>query len=140
MDQATIPHDWNLSTTQSSSCSLLVSLFCPTSFSHTPPQVLDIPNHMPSLTNQIYYQNYIQIAILYGSNTLPIKKLSHKEPLSFKFRQNVQYLQYGSCPFIFRALFVQTTTPTFSTKNPFLYFHLAIPPLLVHKFIPTLPS
>ena len=37
-------------------------------------------------------------------------------------------LQNGRCSFIFRALFLQTTTPTFSTKNPFLYFSKFSPP------------
>ena len=52
-------------------------------------------------------------------------------------------LQNGRCSFIVRALFLQTTTPTFSTKNPFLYFSKFSPPyspLLVHKFILTIPT
>ena len=48
--------NWNPSTTQSSSCSLSVSLFYSTPFDHTPPHVLDIPNHMPSPAKQICYQ------------------------------------------------------------------------------------
>ena len=34
----------------------MVSIFCPTSFDHTLPQVLDISNYMPSQVNQMYYQ------------------------------------------------------------------------------------
>ena len=37
----------NPSSTQSSSCSSSVSIFCATRFAHTPSQVLDKPNHMP---------------------------------------------------------------------------------------------
>ena len=48
--------NWSRSLAQSSSCSSSVSLFCPTPFNHTPTQVLDIPNHMASQANQIYYQ------------------------------------------------------------------------------------
>ena len=48
--------NWNPSTTQSSSCSLSVSLFYPTPFDHTSPHVLDIPNHMPSPAKQICYR------------------------------------------------------------------------------------
>ena len=45
-----------LSSTQSSSCSSLVSLFCPTVIDHKPWQIFDIPKHMQSQTNQIHYQ------------------------------------------------------------------------------------
>ena len=48
--------NWNSSSTQSASWSSSVSLFCPTPFNHTLPQVLDIPNHMASQANKIYYQ------------------------------------------------------------------------------------
>ena len=44
------------SSSQSSSCSSLVSLFYPTPFSRISQQVLDIPNQMASQTNQIFYQ------------------------------------------------------------------------------------
>ena len=50
------PAYWNLSSTQSPSCSSSASLFFPSPFNYMPPQVLDIPNHMTSQTNQIYYQ------------------------------------------------------------------------------------
>ena len=43
------------SSTQSSSYSSSVSLFCATQFNHTP-QLLDIPNHIPIQANQICYQ------------------------------------------------------------------------------------
>ena len=43
----------NASSTQSSSCYLLVSLFCPTPFDYASPNVLDIPNHMLIQANQI---------------------------------------------------------------------------------------
>ena len=48
--------DWNPSSTQSSSCSESVSLFFPNPFDHMPPQVLNIPKHMTSQANEIYYQ------------------------------------------------------------------------------------
>ena len=55
-----LPHftlaNWNPSLIQSSLCSSLDSLFCPTPFSHVPLQVLDTPNHMGNPANQIYYQ------------------------------------------------------------------------------------
>ena len=46
--------NWNHSSKQSSSCSFLVSLFCPTPFNYTPPEVLDVANHMARQANQIY--------------------------------------------------------------------------------------
>ena len=60
--------NWNPSSTQSSSCSSLFSLFFLTTFVHTP-QLLNIPNHMPNQANQIYYQTIHKY-------TLPVKKLS----------------------------------------------------------------
>ena len=48
--------NWNFYLTQFWLCSILVSLFCPTPFDHTSPQVLDITNHFPSPAKQIYYQ------------------------------------------------------------------------------------
>ena len=155
LDQATIPLNWNPATIQSSSFYSSVSLFCPTSFGHTPPQVLDIPKHMPSQINQIYYQRFIQIIILYGSNTLPIKKLSHQEPLSFKVIQHVQqqlYLQYK----IHWILYKMLEAPSFSEpylrkqlplhsppkirSSTLVNFHHPILPLLVHRFILAIPT
>ena len=39
----TIPYAWSVP--QSSLCSSLSGLFCPTPFNQTPPKVLDMPNH-----------------------------------------------------------------------------------------------
>ena len=66
----------SLSSTKSSSCSSLVSVFFPTPIDHTP-QLLDIPNHMPSQSNLL--SNYMPIIIPYCSSTLPVKKLSRYE-------------------------------------------------------------
>ena len=99
-------------------------LFRPTSLSHTPPKVLDIPNHMPSKINQIYYQWYIQIIILYGSNTLPIKKLSHEEPLSFKVWQHVQqqlYLHYKVHWILCKMVGAPSFSEPYSCKQPPLH-------------------
>ena len=71
--------NWNPSPTQSSSCSSSVSLFCPIAFDHTP-QLLDIPSHMPSQANQIYYQDIGQIRY-------PPKSWVFKSRFSFKVRQ-----------------------------------------------------
>ena len=74
---------WNHPSTQSSSCSSSVSLFCPTQF-----------NHMPATTKIGYTKPYgklsqsnlssscVQIVMLYVSNTLPMKKLSRATSLS----------------------------------------------------------
>ena len=43
------------SSTQFSSCSSSISLFCPTPFDHMPP-VLDISKHLRRKANQIHYQ------------------------------------------------------------------------------------
>ena len=60
------------SSTQYLSCSSSVSLFFLTSFDQTPPQVLDIPKHVPNQSNVL--SSYVQIIISYESNMLPIKK------------------------------------------------------------------
>ena len=48
--------NWNLSSTQSSSCSLSVSLFYLTPLDHTLSQKLNKLNHMSGQLNQIFYQ------------------------------------------------------------------------------------
>ena len=46
----------NSSSTQSSSCSSSVPLFCPNPFDHMSAQALDILKHMVSYANHIHYQ------------------------------------------------------------------------------------
>ena len=76
---------------------------------------------MPSQINQIYYKSYIQIIILYGSKKLPIKAESLRATLFQSYttrstttlpsiQSTLNSLQNGRRSFIFRALFVQTTT------------------------------
>ena len=76
---------------------------------------------MPSQINQIYYKSNIQIIILYGSNKLPIKAESLRATLFQSYttrstttlpsiQSTLNSLQNGRRSFIFRALFVQTTT------------------------------
>ena len=45
--------NWNPSSTQFSLFCSSVSLFCPTSFDHAPPQVIDIPSHMLIQANRV---------------------------------------------------------------------------------------
>ena len=81
--------NWNPSSTQSSSYSSLVSLFCHTPFDHAPPKVLNIQNHMPQNGAKFLYKmvgapsfsqphlcmNYLEISpknpFLYFSQFLP---------------------------------------------------------------------
>ena len=76
---------------------------------------------MPSQINQIYYKSYIQIIIFYGSEKLPIKAESLRATLFQSYttrstttlpsiQSTLNSLQNGRRSFIFRALFVQTTT------------------------------
>ena len=129
---------WNPSSTQSSSCSSSVSLFCPTSFNHMP-QLLDVQKHMPSQASQIYYQPIFK----------PIINLSKiwdsKSCFSFNIRQALSSiqnvlnsLQIDRCSSIFTTLLLHVTILTISTKfssadscvTPFIYtaafFHLPI--------------
>ena len=123
---------WNPSSTQSPSCSLSVSLFCPTSFNHTLPQLFYIPS-------------YTQIIIPYGSNTFLIKKTRvFKSRFSLKVKQHgqKQLKTTGRCSLIFTTSLVHKITPTISTKTRFstsINFHLPIPLLFVHRITLTNP-
>ena len=70
--------NWNPSSTQSSSCSSSVSIFCPTPFNHTPPQVLDPPNHMA--TKPIKFI----IKLFTDHNTSWVKRATHQKVESLK--------------------------------------------------------
>ena len=63
----------NPSSIQFSSCSLSVSLFCPTPFDHTLSQLLDKPNHMPSQANQTFIKLYTDHNILW------VKHVTHQK-------------------------------------------------------------
>ena len=83
---------------------------------------------------------------LYGDhNTSWVKHAAHQKAKSLRaalfqsqitrstttlssMQSTLNSLQNGRCSFIFRVLFVQAITPTFSTKNPFLYFSQFSPP------------
>ena len=66
------------SSTPSSSCSTLLSLFCNILSYHAPPQVLKKPNHMPRQAIQIYFQGICRSEYLPNtwSDMQPIKNLS----------------------------------------------------------------
>ena len=82
--------NWNPSSTQSSSCSLSVSLFCPTPCNHTLPQVLDIPNHVAIQSSQIYYQVVYRSWYLMDQTCYASKSWVFKSRFSFKVRQHGQ--------------------------------------------------
>ena len=70
----------------------------------------------PSQLNLL--SSYIQIMIPYGSNMLPIKKLSLYEPLLWM----LNYLQNVRWSFIFTSHLVDTTNAAVFTKKQFLLF------------------
>ena len=132
--------NWKPSLTQSSSCSSLVSLFCPTLFNHIPLQELDIPNHMASQANQIYYQTVYRSWYLMGQEArYPWKSWVFNSCFSFKVRQHDQqklYFQYKVCWILYEIV----GSPSFSQpylckqaalqsppKNYFLYFSQLLP-------------
>ena len=111
------------------------------------------PCAKPSYRNLL--SSCIKITTLYGSNMLPIKKLSLYELLLFQSQTRcstatlssiqsiLNYLQSGSCCLIFKILLAHKATPKISTKigSPTSdNFHLCIPPLLVCKIIVTTPT
>ena len=68
------PHCKILLQPKSSSFSSLVPIFRLTPFNYMPPQLLNIPNHMASHANQIYYQavnrsQYLIFQTLYPSKS-----------------------------------------------------------------------
>ena len=69
---------WNPSSTPSSPCSTLLSLFCNILSYHAPQQVLKKPDHMPRQANQIYFQAICRSEYLPNtwSDMQPIKNLS----------------------------------------------------------------
>ena len=79
--------NWNPYSTQSSSCSSPVSLFCPTLFNLAPPQVLDIPNNMASQANKIYHQAVSRSLYLMSQTCCLSKSWVFKSRFSFKVRQ-----------------------------------------------------
>ena len=72
------PANRNPSLTQHSSWFPSVSLFSLNPFDHMRSQVLDIPNYMPSQSNQIYYQ------AIYTSWYLWVKYANHQKPESVR--------------------------------------------------------
>ena len=114
---------WNPSSTQSSSCSSVVSLFRPTPFSQTSIQVLDIPNHMASQANQIYYQAvYISLYLMSQARN-PWKNWVCKSRFSFNVRQHGQqqlYFQYKVCWTLYEII----GAPSFS--KPYLRIQLPL--------------
>ena len=136
--------NWNPSPTQSSSCSSSVSLFCPIAFDHTP-QLLDIPNHMPSQTNQIYYQDIGQIRYPPKSWVLRAASLSRLGNTVISTLTSIQsvlnLLQNGRYSFIFTTLLVHTASHLYNLHQKFssANFQLPILPLPVHKIILTIP-
>ena len=104
--------------TQSSPCSSLVFVFCPTPFDHTPPQVLDIYTYHNTL--------WVKHATHQKAESLRAASLSKLDNKVNKYliENTLNSLQHGRCSFIFTTLLVHTTTHTISTKSPFLFFSL----------------
>ena len=144
--------NWNPSSTQSSSCSSVVSLFRTTSFSQTSIQVLDIPNHKASQANQIYYQAVYIALYLMSQARNPWKSWVFKSRFSFNVRQHGQqqlYFQYKVCwtlyeiirapsfskPYLRIQLPLQSPSKIISSTS--VNFHLIFP-LLFNKIIFTI--
>ena len=105
--------NWNPSLTQYSSCSSSVSLFCSTTFDHTP-QLLDVPNHMPSQANQICINH----------NTLLTKHFQKTESLraaSLSLSLSTSLFH----PYFFIKSFLQFSL-TLSSSKPKHFFHLLL--------------
>ena len=111
--------NWNPSSTPSSSCSSSVSLFCPTRFDHTPPQVLNTPKHM--LIQAIYWSYYLM-----GQTRYPSKGWVFKTRFSFKVWQHDQlqhYIQYKVCWILCKMV----GAPTFSQRYLWIQPPLSVP-------------
>ena len=119
-----------------------------------PPQVLDIPNHMASQANQIYYQTVFRSWYLMGQEArYPWKSWVFNSCFSFKVRQHDQqklYFQYKVCWILYEIV----GSPSFSQpclckqadlESPpkilssiSVNIHLPFPRLLFNKIILTI--
>ena len=132
--------NWNPSSTQSSSCSSVISLFCPTTFNQTTPQVLDIPNHTATQANQIYYQAVYRSSYLMSQVHNPSKSWVFKSHFSFKVTQHGQqqlYFQYKVCWTTLQVL-LHFENPTSTYNNPY-NLHEKSFPLLQSTFTSLFP-
>ena len=80
-------------------CYFSFSLFHPTLFEHTP-QLLGVPNHMPSQINQVYYQDRCKSLYLIDQTHYQSTSWAFKSRFSFKVIQHGKqqlYLQYKVC-------------------------------------------
>ena len=89
--------NWSCSSIQSPTCSSSVSLFCRTPCKHTP-QLLNIPNHVPSQANQFFYQAICKSKYLLIKHNTYQKSWVSESRFPFKVRQHNQQqlcLQYN---------------------------------------------
>ena len=125
--------NWNSSSTQFSSCSFSVSLFWPIPFDQTPPQVLDIPNHLPSPSKQVYHKAIYRSWYFMGQTHYPsqswvfksgasLSKLDNTVNNTSSIQSTLNSLQNGECFFVFATLLKHTITRAISTRILFLYF------------------
>ena len=88
-------------TTQSSSCSSLVSLFYSISLDHTLPQVLNIPNHMQSQVNLKLYTDH---------NTLLVRHATHQNAESLRAASLSKLDNMVNNNFIFHKKYAEFST------------------------------
>ena len=101
-----------------------------TPFDHTP-QLLDVPNQMPSQANQIYENHNTLLAKNYQK--AEFLRATSFSKLDITVNNVLNYLETDRCSFIFITLLVHTTTPAISTKN-FLQL-ISTSPFRRHLFI-----
>ena len=120
--------NWNPSLTQFSLCSPSVSLFLPNPFDRTP-KLLGIPNHMPSQTNQIYYQVIFKSWYLIGILSFKVRQFGQQQ-LYFQYKvSKILYKMVGTLSFSQPSCAYNPPPPTIiSIKNPFPHFSNFSPP------------
>ena len=99
--------NWNPSSMQSSSCSLLVSIFFPTPSDHTLSQLLEKLNHTPSQVNQSFHQAIRRSQYLMGQTHYPSKSWVFIRRFPLKVRQYGQqqlYLHYKVCWVLYKIV------------------------------------
>ena len=135
-------------------CYFSFSLFHPTLFEHTP-QLLGVPNHMPSQINQVYYQDRCKSLYLIDQTHYQSASWAFKSRFSFKVIQPGKqqlYLKYKVCWIFYKMVGVLSFSYPYWRIQPPLEsppkihsltsanFHLPNPPFLVHKIILTIPQ
>ena len=146
LDQVTIPPDRNPSTTRFSSCSSFISLFfLPHSATrhhkHWIYQTIYQAKSIKFINKALYRSKYYMGQTCCPSKSWVIKNRSLSK-LDNTFNNNSTFIMVGASsfsePYLCKKSPLHSATKICSSTSA--NFHLPIPPLLLHKFLLTIPT